>query len=366
MMLYTTVFLLLLVVGLISTESCVGRCGLPPDSNHQCQCNTVCKTYNDCCDDYDAFCLGATCSGRCGDLVDSSKPCQCNTPCVSYNDCCPDYQSLCNGGGGSTPGCDMSCFAQQLWDSDVNKVSLLDMIHNYQGQTTSSGTSDLAPNKLFTYINENHFNTKPTFQKFIALLDNYNRNIGQTEELTPSEWTEIEDFLSTVLQTQVMKLTYDYLLNNGHVTGEANFKDVLRELWFNLYPRSSSSGTAIDSSGFEHAMVGETRGTVSGFHSWIQFYLEEKKGHLDYQGWVSKAEPEIMGAKFTWYGQMKTKGSFFMRVSPEFDLALYSVCALTKPSAICSFTMAGHSIRIQTWDVAHKTGSQIGSAYPAI
>lgn len=77
-------------------------------------------------------------------------------------------------------------------------------------------------------------------------------------------------------------------------------------------------------------------------------------------------QPEIIGAKFTWHDQMKTKGSFFIRVSPEFDLALYSICALTKPNAICSFNMAGHSIRIQTWDVAHKAGSQIGSAYPAI
>lgn len=77
-------------------------------------------------------------------------------------------------------------------------------------------------------------------------------------------------------------------------------------------------------------------------------------------------QPEIIGAKFTWHGQMKTKGSFFMRVSPELDLALYSICALTKPNAICSFNMAGQSIRIQTWDVSHKAGSQIASAYPAI
>ena len=37
--------------------------------------------------------------------------------------------------------------------------------------------------------------------------------------------------------------------------------------------------------------VGESRGhegarEVTGFHNWIQFYLQEKAGHIDYKGWV--------------------------------------------------------------------------------
>ena len=43
-----------------------------------------------------------------------------------------------------------------------------------------------------------------------------------------------------------------------------------------------------DCSGFEHVFVGETRGDteVIGFHNWIQFYLQEKAGHVDYQGYI--------------------------------------------------------------------------------
>ena len=43
-----------------------------------------------------------------------------------------------------------------------------------------------------------------------------------------------------------------------------------------------------DSSGFEHVFVGETRGAdeVIGFHNWIQFYLQEKADHVDYQGYI--------------------------------------------------------------------------------
>ena len=42
-----------------------------------------------------------------------------------------------------------------------------------------------------------------------------------------------------------------------------------------------------DSSGFEHVFVGESRGKeVIGFHNWIQFYLQEKLGNVDYQGYI--------------------------------------------------------------------------------
>ena len=42
----------------------------------------------------------------------------------------------------------------------------------------------------------------------------------------------------------------------------------------------------LDSSAFEHVFVGETRnkGDVIGFHNWIQFYLQEKRGLVDYRG----------------------------------------------------------------------------------
>ena len=33
--------------------------------------------------------------------------------------------------------------------------------------------------------------------------------------------------------------------------------------------------------------MGETRGgEVLGFHNWIQFYLQEKAGNVDYQGYI--------------------------------------------------------------------------------
>lgn len=187
-------------------------------------------------------------------------------------------------------------------------------------------------------------------------------------------------------------------LTSGHVTDATSYREVIKELWFNLYARSSTG--PINSSGFEHVLVGETSSKVSGFHNWIQFYLEEKKGAINYQGWVSRSQVRlfyveasctlkrqlvvqlssscnqnflllfqplnIVAARFTWNGLSKAKGSFFVGVSPEFDIAIYTACALTRPNSSCSFTMAETSLTIQTYDVAHKSGLQVATAYPNI
>jgi len=60
-------------------------------------------------------------------------------------------------------------------------------------------------------------------------------------------------------------------------------------LWHTLV--CFSLHTRPDSSGFEHVFVGETRGgrTVIGFHNWIQLYLQEKLGHIDYKGYSGNA-----------------------------------------------------------------------------
>ena len=73
-----------------------------------------------------------------------------------------------------------------------------------------------------------------------------------------------------------------------------------------------------DSSGFEHVFVGETRGAdeVIGFHNWIQFYLQEKAGHVDYQGY-------ILGTKVRTVLRILARNVFFMCVG---ECSQYSTC----------------------------------------
>ena len=83
-------------------------------------------------------------------------------------------------------------------------------------------------------------------------------------------------------------------------------------------------------------------------------------------------QPYVVGANFAWRPSqssrdaIKALGSFFIGTSPEFDLALYTLCAFEFTNAICNVRLGGTDYRIQTWDINHKSGLQIGSAYPAI
>ena len=53
-----------------------------------------------------------------------------------------------------------------------------------------------------------------------------------------------------------------------------------------------------DSSGFEHVFVGEEKnGVIVGLHNWIQMYQEEKKGNLDYMGYI-KPKPHQRGVSY--------------------------------------------------------------------
>jgi poly(U)-specific endoribonuclease len=66
----------------------------------------------------------------------------------------------------------------------------------------------------------------------------------------------------------------------------SEFTRTLRRIWFDFYPRSSHA-TREDTSAFEHVFVGETTSSkIDGFHNWIQYYLEEKHGNLNYLGFV--------------------------------------------------------------------------------
>ncbi|XP_057978555.1 uncharacterized protein LOC131164991 isoform X2 [Malania oleifera] len=146
---------------------------------------------------------------------------------------------------------------------------------------------DMAEGSLFYWLNEDVFR-KPTFSRFCALLDNYNPHEGYKEVVTSQEKQEEVAFMEEISRTAPIKYLHRYLSYKGIVSENyQDFKRMMTALWFDLYGRGHTSSC---SSAFEHVFVGEIKHCeeqeVSGFHNWLQFYLEEAKGRVDYQGYI--------------------------------------------------------------------------------
>ncbi|XP_023279387.1 poly(U)-specific endoribonuclease [Seriola lalandi dorsalis] len=364
-----------------SLDSCQGRCGYGTDSNFSCQCNASCERYRDCCSDYAEICkAGATsCKGRCGEKYNSQNKCHCNSKCTKYNNCCSDYTDLCDsdgGGGGSViTDAEIKAVSETLYALDSNKASASELIIEAQALVPDSQTSsqtDLSSQPLFRYLDEETLFTRPTYVALLAVLDNYQRMTGQAEDFSPEQLAEQEAFVKeTMSNTELGRELFAFLYTKGVYASEEEFIQDLKMMWFGLYSRNNNK---MDSSGFEHIFAGEVKGgKVSGFHNWIQFYLLEKRGQLNYYShsfngpWTTY--PDVMGMQFMWGGYFKQVGSAVIGCSPEFDFAIYSLCYITRPGKQCRLSLGGKELIIQTytWDKSfYGEGKKfIGSAFPA-
>ncbi|KAK7078744.1 hypothetical protein SK128_001848 [Halocaridina rubra] len=342
--------LFLLAVGAYS-QSCVGRCG-ENNAAEPCQCNSVCSNFGDCCSDYDTVCF--TCQDRCGEAYSPSKPCQCNSECSNFGNCCVDYSEICGGTGGTVTDDDLRTLTETLFGADINNVgSQLTLDHGGQG---TSG--DLAPGPYFVDVPASAL-TGPTISAIITLQDNYIPDVGVAEVEDAAEVAEIEAFLDAVMATEVMTISEAFLVDNGVYT--ANLRDKIREMWFDMYSRSSG---ILGSSGFEHTFVGELKSGVSGFHNWVYFYQEEQNGNLNYEGWSALvdlgSQGEVIEYHFTWLNNAKPIGGMFTGTSPELELAVYTVCFLARPDSLCPVQMNGVQFQIQTWTLAYNGKTLVG------
>ncbi|XP_029288251.1 uridylate-specific endoribonuclease A isoform X2 [Cottoperca gobio] len=362
-----------------SLDSCRGRCGYGTDNSFSCQCNTSCERFRDCCSDYTDVCkAGATsCKGRCGEKYNSQNECHCNSKCGQHNNCCSDYPDLCGGGGGGDVITDAEIMAisETLYVLDSNKASASELIIDPQALVPDSQTSsknDLSSGHLFQYLDEEALFSRPTYAALLAVLDNYDRMTGQAEDFSAQQLVEQEAFVKeTMSNTELGRELFAFLYTKGIYASEQAFIQDLTMMWFGLYSRNNNK---MDSSGFEHIFAGEVKGgKVSGFHNWIQFYLLEKKGKLNYYShsfngpWTTY--PDVMGMQFMWDGYFKQVGSAVIGCSPEFDFALYSLCYITRPGKQCRLSLGGRELIIQTytWENSfYGDGKKyIGSAFPA-
>jgi len=274
--------------------------------------------------------------------------------------------------------------AQELWNLDVNRLTPnIDYTISVQGGKKPYWKEDSAADPLFTFVDKDALN-RPTYKAFVKLLDNYEANTGTAEHVSSSERTENLEFLNAVLETAPMQFCHRYLhhRNPSKIPKDVQgFQELLYDIWFGLYRRER--GGPRDSSGFEHVFVGEVKnGAISGFHNWIRFYKEEANGALDYRGYIkpkrnrrsgddddgaarTDSNDAVLTLQFAWRGVEKSVGTSFVGVSPEFELALYSMCFLLgEENNAVTLTTHGTdefvlNIKCYTYD-----RDKIGTAYP--
>ncbi|RKO84373.1 Endoribonuclease XendoU-domain-containing protein [Blyttiomyces helicus] len=231
---------------------------------------------------------------------------------------------------------DLAAAAAQLWNLDANRlVPGKDYELNLQAATKVYGQDDMASEPLFKNVRPDIFQSHPTFSTFFALLDNYHAEAGVAETVGAKEIAEQNTFLIELMKTAPIQYVHKYLQTKNLAPADpTEFRHLLKDLWFTLYKRE----VANDSSAFEHTFVGEIRtgqGLI-GFHNWIQFVVEERKGRADYRGFVlprganPRTKPSehahILSFQLSWQGQVKPVSTFFIGTSPEFELALYTLC----------------------------------------
>eukprot|EP00550_Attheya_septentrionalis_P005727 CAMPEP_0198280736 /NCGR_PEP_ID=MMETSP1449-20131203/746_1 /TAXON_ID=420275 /ORGANISM="Attheya septentrionalis, Strain CCMP2084" /LENGTH=478 /DNA_ID=CAMNT_0043976175 /DNA_START=98 /DNA_END=1534 /DNA_ORIENTATION=- len=263
---------------------------------------------------------------------------------------------------------------QHLWDLDMNRLVPGDDYElNVQGGKKPYHKEDEADEPLFSKVDTREFQ-RPTYKTFIALLDNYSAETGNAEYVSDMERREVYAFLNAIMQTAPMQFCHKYCRENApdKVPADlAGFKKLLHSMWFDLYGRSR--GGRPDSSGFEHVFVGEVKnGEVSGFHNWIQFYLEEKKGTVDYRGYIkprsykdaqTNEDDHVLTIQFSWNGVEKMVGTSFIGVSPEFEMALYTMCFLVGGEQNTVRLDTGPDIFQLNVKVYKMFGSKIGTSY---
>ncbi|CAL8346684.1 unnamed protein product [Merluccius merluccius] len=273
---------------------------------------------------------------------------------------------------------ELSEVLNQLWRLDVNRLQPgKDYTICPQGKAGyvargSNNARDRARAPLFSYVDEEKLRSIDTYAHFINLLDNYETSTGVGETVTSEERMENHLFLDAILETDVMKHAHQYLVREGRSSSDPmRFRGQIHDIWFRLYHRDRSGRE--DSCGFEHVFVGETKfgREIMGLHNWVQFYLQEKHGHVDYKGYKARGhkntpdeDDHVLTLQFSWKGLVKPIGGSFIGVSPEFEVAVFTIVFLMSTEKMTSVQVKVDEYLLEL--VVCRHGQSIGTSYPVL
>lgn len=258
---------------------------------------------------------------------------------------------------------------QLMWEHDENQFSVsprnssgewedpnADILLDEQVKAAGQRQIDLATHPLFHKVNEAKlFDKDCTYSSFIQLLDNYAVRAADPEMTDEEEVQEQQAFLAKIIKTKPMQLARTYINQNlGESFSEEEFRTKLQRIWFELYTNHYGGKSTEFASGFEHVFVGEGKfdihsgskkenfGKISGYHSWVKFYLDEKNQRVNYLGYKYDVKGEdgsqnpnvvtlqMINKVIDMQGNViaklfKPKGGFFVGPSPECEMAMATV-----------------------------------------
>jgi len=252
---------------------------------------------------------------------------------------------------------------ERLLDNDDNNCA---KFFRYNLQERRQGTEDVCDEPLFSDVQPELFEV-PTIATLLALHDNYEPVVSEEEEVTREEIQEERDFIDACVDTKVMEMAQEWLVSKGLIADDkVTFKRFLHRMWFALYPRAHR---VKGSCAFEHVFLGEVkRGVVKGFHNWLFFLMQEQKGEVDYYGFnyalSLRGKGCVIKSVFEWDGMVKPVSSIFLGLSPELELAIYTICALIRPDDAVQISLAGKTIDVRTHVFKQRGKKYLGSAYP--
>ncbi|XP_045778540.1 endoribonuclease CG2145-like isoform X2 [Maniola jurtina] len=261
---------------------------------------------------------------------------------------------------------ELQTVSEELLRKDVNNAAKYVAV-NYQEKTTSQSKDDKAPLPLLT-ISPEVWNIT-TIQLFLPLLDNYERDTLTNEHVTSQERIEENSFMDVIMATSVIRHLMNFLKDKGYVAQDPKQqRDFLKHIWFGLYSRGQGK---ISSSGFEHIFVSELKnGEVSGLHNWLYFSKEEVANRINYLGYLKYVEFNDKGAvikmHFNQQGVDKPVDTMFIGTSPELEIAIYTLCYVTRVGNDCKLKLGNKDVNIVTHNFRYRSKNYIGSGYPQI
>ncbi|KRY92128.1 Poly(U)-specific endoribonuclease -like protein [Trichinella pseudospiralis] len=209
------------------------------------------------------------------------------------------------------------------------------------------------------------YQKKPTVLALLHLMEEFEPQIGRQEVESPRKFKRIDNFMREVMKTKVMNMTYQFLkkLNYAETDSMETFKQWLEKLWFTTFPRRKR---IVDSSAFEHVFIGELEGKkVKGLHNWIRFAYLESKGKLDYIGYINERQDSVATISFKWSNVTKPVGGMLLGSSPEFDMAIFTLCYLFRPGGKpCRFYYRGCEVTVVSYYIQRNGKNFMSTAYP--